>query len=160
MKFVKQISLGDRIFAVEEDALVLLENYLQTIRQKYVNSPDVAEDFESRISDYLWEWRASHNWAVRAEDVQRVIAILGNANEFDSSEQRSFTTSDTPKHFYRDLTNRKIGGVCGGLGHYLNVDPLIFRLIFGIGLLFAFTSFWVYLIIWVVTPAKQFPYEN
>ena len=161
MKFVKQISLGDRIFSIEEDALQQLAHYLQVIRRKYANAPDVADDFESRISDYFWEWRASHNWVIRAEDVHRVIEILGNASEYEDKTQRhSFTTGETPNRFYRDLTNRKIGGVCGGIGHYLNVDPLIFRLIFGIGLIFAFTSFWVYLIIWVVTPAKQFPYEN
>ena len=31
---------------------------------------------------------------------------------------------------YRSRTNRIIFGVCGGLGEYFDVDPLIFRIIF------------------------------
>jgi phage shock protein C len=29
----------------------------------------------------------------------------------------------------RSVTNRMIGGVCGGLGEYSNIDPTIIRLI-------------------------------
>lgn len=32
------------------------------------------------------------------------------------------------KKFFRAKHDRKIFGVCGGLGHYLNVDPTIIRL--------------------------------
>ena len=34
------------------------------------------------------------------------------------------------KILYRSVTNRVILGVCGGLGEYFNIDPIIFRLIF------------------------------
>lgn len=34
-----------------------------------------------------------------------------------------------PKRLYRNRTDRMIGGVCGGLGKYLNVDPTLMRLI-------------------------------
>ena len=33
------------------------------------------------------------------------------------------------KRLYRSVTNRKICGVCGGLGEYFGVDPTIVRLI-------------------------------
>ena len=46
------------------------------------------------------------------------------------------------KRLYRSVTNRKICGVCGGLGEYFNIDPtlvrlgwVIFGLTFGTGLL-------------------------
>ena len=32
------------------------------------------------------------------------------------------------KKLYRSRKNRIIGGVCGGLGEYFNVDPIIIRL--------------------------------
>jgi phage shock protein PspC (stress-responsive transcriptional regulator) len=32
------------------------------------------------------------------------------------------------KRLYRSQTNRKIAGICGGLGEYLNVDPTLVRL--------------------------------
>ena len=33
------------------------------------------------------------------------------------------------KRLYRSVTNRKICGVCGGLGEYFGVDPTVVRLI-------------------------------
>ena len=33
------------------------------------------------------------------------------------------------KELRRSLTNRKIYGVCGGIGEYLNVDPTVVRLL-------------------------------
>ena len=32
------------------------------------------------------------------------------------------------KRLYRSRTNRILAGVCGGIGEYLNVDPVIVRL--------------------------------
>lgn len=56
------------------------------------------------------------------------------------------------KKLYRSRRNSMIGGVCGGLGEYLNVDPTIMRLVAvllvfanGIGLL-------AYIIAWVIIP--------
>ena len=33
------------------------------------------------------------------------------------------------KRLYRSVTNRKICGVCGGLGEYFNIDPTLIRLV-------------------------------
>jgi phage shock protein C len=56
------------------------------------------------------------------------------------------------KKLYRSRTNSMIGGVCGGLGEYLNVDPSIMRLVAvllifadGIGLI-------AYIIAWIIIP--------
>ena len=32
------------------------------------------------------------------------------------------------KRLYRSVTNRKICGVCGGLGEYFDIDPTLIRL--------------------------------
>jgi len=34
-----------------------------------------------------------------------------------------------PKRLYRSRTNRWIAGVCGGIGEYLNIDPVIIRIL-------------------------------
>jgi phage shock protein PspC (stress-responsive transcriptional regulator) len=34
------------------------------------------------------------------------------------------------KRFYRLHDDRKIFGICGGIGEYTNTDPLIWRLLF------------------------------
>jgi len=35
-----------------------------------------------------------------------------------------------PRRLYRSRSNRWLGGVCGGLAEYFNIDPLIIRLLF------------------------------
>jgi len=34
-----------------------------------------------------------------------------------------------PKRLYRSRTNRRLCGVCGGIGEYFNIDPVIIRLL-------------------------------
>lgn len=36
------------------------------------------------------------------------------------------------KQLYKSATNRKICGVCGGIGEYFNVDPTLIRIIWAI----------------------------
>lgn len=38
--------------------------------------------------------------------------------------------SNEVKRLYRSRTERMIGGVCGGLGQFLGIDPTIIRLTF------------------------------
>jgi phage shock protein C len=48
-----------------------------------------------------------------------------------------------------------LGGVCGGLGNYLNVDPIILRIIFILLTLTDGIGFMLYLILWIVMPADE-----
>jgi phage shock protein C len=58
-----------------------------------------------------------------------------------------------PRKLYRSISQRQIGGVCGGLAEYLNMDPTIMRLIFVAGFfLTGSLTFWIYLIMWIVVP--------
>ncbi len=53
---------------------------------------------------------------------------------------------------YRSRTDQMVAGVCGGLGRYLRIDPVIVRIFF---LLLLFTSgigFPLYLVMWIVIP--------
>ena len=34
------------------------------------------------------------------------------------------------KKFVRSKSNRKLAGICGGLGNYFDTDPLLWRLLF------------------------------
>lgn len=56
------------------------------------------------------------------------------------------------KRLYRSRTNRVIGGVCGGLGEYLGVDPVVIRLIWAITFFLGGVGFIAYIICLVVIP--------
>jgi phage shock protein PspC (stress-responsive transcriptional regulator) len=59
------------------------------------------------------------------------------------------------KKLYRSKTDKKIAGVCGGLGAYFNIDPTIIRIIFVILLLpGGLPGLLPYLILWVVVPQE------
>lgn len=60
------------------------------------------------------------------------------------------------KKFTRSNTQRMIGGVCGGLAEYLNIDVTIVRLLFALSffLLYPGTIF-IYLILLLVMPEKS-----
>lgn len=59
------------------------------------------------------------------------------------------------KRLYLSDDNRKIGGVCGGLGEYFEIDPTIVRIVF---IIFTLLSFGLgllgYLLMWLVIPRK------
>lgn len=58
------------------------------------------------------------------------------------------------KRLFRSRTDSMVGGVCGGLGVYLDIDPTIIRLFF---VLLAFANgigFALYFILWIVVPRE------
>lgn len=61
------------------------------------------------------------------------------------------------KHLYRSQTNKVFGGVCGGLGDYLGLDPVIVRLIVALGIFFTFCAGIVfYFIACLIIPMEPF----
>lgn len=57
------------------------------------------------------------------------------------------------KRLYRSDSDRMLGGICGGLGQYLNIDPTVLRLLFLIGLFFSgFTLGFAYIIAMFIIP--------
>jgi len=59
-----------------------------------------------------------------------------------------------PKRLYRSRDEKMLGGVCGGLAEYLNLDPSIVRLIFVVMFFAGCSGFLVYLIMWIITPLE------
>jgi len=58
-----------------------------------------------------------------------------------------------PLRLYRSRSERMLGGVCGGLGQYFNVDPVWLRLAFVV-LALGGAGVLAYLILWIVIPGR------
>ncbi|MFH0990964.1 MAG: PspC domain-containing protein [bacterium] len=58
------------------------------------------------------------------------------------------------KRLYRSVTDKKIAGICGGIGEYLDVDPTVIRLLTVILWLVTwfFPVFIGYVIAWFIIP--------
>jgi len=64
------------------------------------------------------------------------------------------------KRLYRSRNDVILGGVCGGLAKYFNVDPTIVRFVFILLLFLGGSGFWIYLVLWIITPLEPAPSSN
>jgi phage shock protein C len=58
------------------------------------------------------------------------------------------------RRLYRSRTNKVLGGVCGGLGRYLGVDPVIVRIIFILLSLGHSIGVVLYILMWILMPEE------
>jgi phage shock protein C len=58
------------------------------------------------------------------------------------------------KRLYRSNTHKVIGGVAGGLGDYLDIDPVLIRIAFVVALFFGGVGLLAYVIAWIIIPEQ------
>ncbi|MDI6618384.1 MAG: PspC domain-containing protein [Clostridiales bacterium] len=58
------------------------------------------------------------------------------------------------KRLIRSKTNRKLLGVCGGIGEYCNIDPTIIRILWIIGFFAMGLGLIAYLIVAIIMPEE------
>jgi phage shock protein C len=64
------------------------------------------------------------------------------------------------KRFYRSEKDKIIGGVCAGIADYLNIDPVVIRIIFVVALLTEGFGLMLYIILWIVIPSENSKKES
>ena len=139
MKKVVSIHLNNRMFQIEEDAYAYLSNALSGQWRK--------QELEEQIAVQLEQKLIGSKVIITYPDVVDALYQLG----YSASENQSFTSSLREKRLYRQPKNKMIGGVCTGLGDYFEIDPVILRAIFVIGLFMAW-GFLAYIILWIIVP--------
>ncbi len=55
----------------------------------------------------------------------------------------------------RSLTDRWLGGVCGGIAQATGVASWVWRLIFSFGIVFAGCGLALYVLLWILVPQEQ-----
>lgn len=60
--------------------------------------------------------------------------------------------NEEPKKIYRSRNQRVIGGVCGGIAEYFNIDVLLVRLTWIVGTLFAGAGILAYIVCLILIP--------
>jgi phage shock protein C len=58
------------------------------------------------------------------------------------------------KRLYRSRDDRKLSGVCGGLGKYFDIDPVIFRIIFVVTIFFGLAGLIAYIVMTLIVPLE------
>lgn len=59
------------------------------------------------------------------------------------------------RRLYRSRQERKLAGVCGGLGVYFDLDPVFLRLVFLLSILFGGLGVLAYLVMWILVPEQD-----
>ena len=156
------INLSGFVFHINEDAYSALQAYLNEIRN-YIGQQEGAEemlaDIESRIAELLQSAMGQSRQVVDMNDVNRVREVLGDPADF-ASEGSSPKSGPSEHHHYEKIKKRLfrnpddqvLGGVCSGLGAYLDVDTTWVRLAMVLLVSAAGLSIWVYLVLWLVIP--------
>lgn len=164
MKKTLTANISGTVFHIEEDAYDALQRYLATIRSQFVGSPgqdEIMADIEARIAELFTERLEGRGQVVTIRDVDHIIGIMGQPEEYLGEEERAeeqrqssgtFTGSQR-KRLFRDTDDRWLGGVLGGLGAYINTDPLWLRIAFILLVVLGMGSpILIYLILWVLVP--------
>ena len=179
MQRILQINIAGRVLPIEEDAYVLLKNYITALERQFSgpDGKDIVEDIENRIAELFSIRLQGGAPAIDREDVKKVTDTLGapgdindgapgNNNNYSSTNkttnrggQRQNFYSNNSGRLYRDPYDKVIGGVCSGIAHYFDIDPVIIRLIMGVLFLMFGIGFVTYILAWCIIPAARTPQD-
>lgn len=173
MKKVININFQGRILPIEEMAYENLKQYIESLRAYFdleEGKDEIINDIECRVAELCDDRLKKGSVCITAEDIDLIIASIGRPADFEaqdgfeantsantaSNQEQSNTLNNTgatnQKRLYRDEQNKVLGGVCSGIANYLNLDPIIVRvlwiLLFGI-------SFLAYLLLWIAVPSSS-----
>lgn len=133
MKRTFTVNLNNTVFNIDDDAYEVLKKYLHDVEERLSleERKEVMADIESRIAELFNERLQKGKTVVTMEDVEAVINIMGNPNQFeDGGFDESAKSSGSDKNkckrprrkLYRDGENAILGGVAAGLAAYLGWD--------------------------------------
>ncbi len=83
------INMLGRLYAIDEDAYGLLQQYIDTLRSYFAHKPDgkeIADDIEARIAELFDDLKAQGVEAINIQHVQEIITRIGDPKEMDEDE--------------------------------------------------------------------------
>lgn len=98
---------------------------------------------------------------MRCGNCQREIAEYSNFCYFCGARQHArYTEPPGSRRLMRSSVDRKIGGVCGGLAEYFEIDSTVVRIIWVLLILMpvpVVPAFLGYFVAWLVMPLAPWP---
>ena len=162
------INLGGTFFHIDENAFGKLQRYLEAIKKSLSDpqgSDEILRDIEARIAELFSEKLESSSQVVTLKELDEVIAVMGQPEDYMVDEEifedapsskSSSSRRSGHRQLYRDMDNKFIAGVAGGLSHYLGIDSIWIRLIWILLTLFSSGFFVIiYILFWILVPAAE-----
>lgn len=154
-----KVNLAGSLFNIDENAYKILRDYLQAIDLRFRNMKggnETIEDIEARIAEIFHSLKGVDG-IITTENVDSMISIMGKPEDFDAPEttEEYEETTFRRRRLYRNPDDTIIAGVCGGIGAYLNTDPVLLRILFVVFTAFFAFGFFAYVILWIALPSAN-----
>jgi phage shock protein PspC (stress-responsive transcriptional regulator) len=161
------INISGIVFNIEEQAYDELRAYIENIRQNLTNEEECEEiinDIEMRIAELFQERLSPQKQVITMDDIAAIKSILGLPEQFNTTDEnvppvqdndKTEKSTDNTRRLYRDMDQANLGGVCAGLGHYFELDPLIFRILFIVLFLLFGAGVLLYLVLLLLIPEAK-----
>lgn len=164
------ITLGGLIFNIDDEAYLLLKNYLTKLQlyfQHEEGASEIIQDIEARIAEIFTEALSNNKQVIEIQDVNNVIEQLGQpqdmldddlADEYEEAKndsEKEYKHVSDQKKMFRNPEDSIIAGVCSGLAAYLGVDAVWLRLFFIAIALFFGNGIILYIILWIAIPEAK-----
>ena len=170
MKEVDNVSIGGYAFKLEIDASQALNEYIEALECHYSSEEgckEIIEGIEERIAELLLDKTTGGRVADLAT-INGIIDTIGRPEKIEAEDdiKGSPYSRNRSTKLFRDIENKRVGGVCSGIAAWLNCDVTIIRLIFVLFTIFGFafrfhigdwsiTTPLVYMVLWLcIPPAK------
>ena len=184
MKRTYPANIDGQVFYIDEDAFMLLQNYLQQLKQTFGGDEgrEIVADIESRIRELFNERIEGGAAVITLADVNKVIETMGRPEELSPEEgaegpaqtaeapnendvrRRPLVSVNLPtrKKLFRNMQDKVFGGVIGGLATYLGWNATIMRLLFVVLVLCTkvLPFVIVYLLAWMIIPPALTPRQK
>lgn len=158
MEKVFQINLAGMLFTIEEQAYHQLKQYLDKLHVHFAGDSEIVQDIESRMAELFSKRLVGGRSTLFAKDVDEVISVLGHINQMDEqAHAQPKTAYELPKNrkLRRNPNDQSLGGVCSGLASFFDVDPVLIRVLFVLGVIAYGGGIMLYLILWIVVPEAK-----
>ena len=180
------INLCGRLFQIDEDAYEMLQQYIESLRSSFgreEGGDEIVDDIEARIAELFDELRQQGIEAITIDHVKDIITRIGrpeeltgndnvndnhndngnNGHRYDSFRSAAQDVIDNVrartagKRLYRNPKDKMLTGVCSGLAAYTNTDPVIWRLLFVLLVLFYGIGIISYIVLSLIVPEAHKP---
>lgn len=170
MKKTFPANISGKIFYIDEDAYMLLQNYFTQLRTSFPGDEgvEIVSDIEGRVAEIFNDKIGDSQAVITLADVNEVIARMGRPEQL--SDEGETTDAErvveepektiisinlsSKKRLYRNMRDKVSGGVLGGIAEYFNWNSNILRLLFTVVALCTYVVPFVivYLVLWMIIP--------
>lgn len=174
MNKIININLAGRLIPIDEVAYDQLRDYLNRLKlffSREEGGDEILRDMEDRIGELFQDKLKKNAPCITTEDIREMIGIMGSPEQIENEageenpakeqqhkpnpEPQPATAAKGSRHLSRSKKEKVIGGVCGGLSNYFNIDPTIIRIALALITLAWGAGIIVYLLLWAILPQAE-----